>query len=235
MKLKFINTGIIGMMLAATSIVNVAHAGLFTLGDTLNGGIMDGWQSIMVINHNDEYTNTSGADQIVTLNDFNFTVGNYRGRVTPFVVKINQTMANDFTLMAIGDIRYSGTDYFSTGDVSLDFSTTLSQFTLGAGETIASGFLDADADGNSFGSVIPYINGDILSLSGSWNNSGSGSLSQGVGFAPTFGNSIFVNGLARDYSYNITTNINAIPEPSTFVIFALGLLGLASRRLSKKS
>lgn len=233
MKIKCIKTIFSGMVFSVLCLLNVANAGLITLGDSLSGGGVDGWQAIMVINENDAYTNSSGAAELITVNSFNFTVGTNRGQVTPFVVKINNSATNDFTILAIGETRYSGTDYFSTGNFSFDFSTMLSQFTLAAGDIIASGFLDADANGNSAGSVIPYINGDSLFLTGSSNNSGSGDLSQGIGQAPTFGNSTFVNGLNRDYSYNITADVKAVPEPSTLAIFALGIVGFATRRFNK--
>ncbi|MBA6378614.1 MULTISPECIES: PEP-CTERM sorting domain-containing protein [unclassified Colwellia] len=235
MKFKFLNTSLVSLILSAGCLVNISHAGLITLGDSLSGGGVDGWQAIMVINENDAYTNTSGTTELVTLSNFNFTVGNYRGQVTPFVVKINNATTNDFTLMAIGDTRYSGLDYFGLGDVSFGFSAALNQFSLAAGETITSGFLDADANGVSSGSVIPFIGGDSLFLTGGSGNSQSGNLSQGVGNSPTFGASTFNNGLSRDYSYNITAEISSVPEPTTLAIFALGMIGLASRRLKKKS
>ncbi len=233
MKIKCIKTILPVMLFSVSCFFNVANAGLITLGDSLSGGGVDGWQAIMVINENDAYTNSSGASELVTVNSFNFTVGNNRGQVTPFVVKINNSATNDFTLLAIGETRYSGTDYFSTGNFSFDFSTMLSQFTLAAGDIIASGFLDADVNGNSAGSVIPYRSGDSLFLTGSSNNSGSGDLSQGIGQAPTFGNSTFINGLNRDYSYNITADVEAVPEPSTLAIFAFAMIGLLSRRFNK--
>ncbi|MDO6719274.1 PEP-CTERM sorting domain-containing protein [Psychrosphaera sp. 1_MG-2023] len=235
MKFRFLKTSLIGLILSANCFVGVSHAGIITLGDTLSGGVVDSWQSIMIINEYDAYTNTSGADELVTLNNFNFTVGNNRGQVTPFVVKINNAASNDFTIMAIGDTRYSGVDYFSTGNLSLDFSTTLSQFSLAAGETITSGFLDADVNGVSAGSVIPYIGGDPVFLTGGGSNNHSGNLSQGVGNAPTFGSSTYYNGLARNYSYNITAEINAVPEPTSLAIFAMGLIGLVSLRSKKQA
>ena len=39
------------------------------------------------------------------------------------------------------------------------------------------------------------------------------------------------------YTFNIDTTpaVNAVPEPSTLAIFALGMIGLASRRFKKQS
>ena len=232
--LKFIKTSITGLIIATSCLVNVVHAGLITMGDPLSGGVVDGFQSIMVINENDSYTNTSGNAELVTLSEFNFTVGINRGQVTPFVVRINNAVANDFTIMAIGNTRYSGTDYFNTGNFSFDFSASSSEFYLAAGETITSGFLDADVNGNSAGSVIPFAGGDLLFLTGSPSNSGSANLVNGVGASPTFGTSTFANGLARNYSYNIAASTATVLEPSTLAIFSLGIIGIVSRRFQKK-
>ena len=231
--MKFIKTALTGLFLTINSFA--ANAGLITLGDSLSGGVVDGWQAIMVINENDAYTNASGGAELVTVESFNFTVGINRGQVTPFIVKINNATTNDFTIMAIGETRYSSIDYDSIGDFSFDFSSALSQFTLAAGDIIAPGFLDADINGNSAGSVIPFTPGNSLFLTGGGGNNGSGNLSQGLGNAPTFGAYTFVNGLGRNYSYNVSVDVQNIPEPSTLAIFALGMIGLASRRFKKKS
>lgn len=213
---------------------NMAQATPVVLGDPLAGGGVDGWQAIMVINENDAYTNTSGSGEQVTVDSFNFTVGAARGQVTPFVVRINNGVTNDFTIVAIGDTRYFGSDYNGTGDFFFDFSTVLSSFIIEAGDIITSGFLDATASGQSNGSVIPYRSGDSLFLTGGSSNSGSGNLSAGIGFAPTFGTSTFVNGLSRDYSYNIGITVAAVPEPAPLALLGLGLLGMGIARKRRR-
>ena len=110
----------------------------------------------MVINEGGAHTNTSGGIESVVVTQFRFAVGNNRGRVTPFVVRLNAD--NDFTVLAIGTTRASGADYNVTGVHEFDFVVggTVA-LELAAGETIAAGFMDSDPDGqNGGGSVIPF-------------------------------------------------------------------------------
>jgi len=225
------------VLLALTGVISVSsvNATPITLGDSVFGGGVDSWRSIMVIGENDGYINTTGNTQEFDVTAFNFRVGANRGSVTPFVVRVNDATANDFTLLAIGDTRSSGVDYNSLGDFSFDFSSILSSITLNPGDYIAPGFLDADADGKSAGSVIPFFGGDSVFLTGSPADSGSGNLSNGIDGSPTFGASTFTNGLNRNYSFNISLEETvSVPEPSSIALLFLGLVGLTIRRRNQK-
>ena len=73
---------------------------------------------------------------------------------------------------------------------------------MNAGETIAVGFLDANADGSGGGSgaVIPFDSGgDAIWYTGSTSGSGSGSVT--VGSAPTAGSLTY--NMSRSYHFNI--------------------------------
>lgn len=221
---------------------SIANASVI-LGNSIFGGGVDGWASIMVIDENAGYTNTTSGAQLFDVTSFDFRVGANRGRVTPFIVLINDAAANDFKLLAIGDTRSSGVDYTSTGDYSFSFSAALQTISLNVGDWIAPGFLDADASGFSSGSVIPFAGGDSAFLTGHSSNAGSGDLSNGVGGSPAFGNSTFASGLGRTYSFNIglteataVSKATAVSEPSVLALFATGIIGIGfiSRRRIKR-
>ena len=151
------------------------------------GGGVDGFNANMVIAHTQSFTNNTGSPMVVEPTAFNFTVGNNRGQVTPFIVQVDDSAADnadDFTIVAIGETRTSGTDYTATGDVRFDFGGA--SFLLQPGQTIAPAFLDATVDGNSAGSVIPYVDSNNgIYYTGGGADSNSGDLTGGIGGSPT--------------------------------------------------
>lgn len=109
-----------------------------------------------MVNETDTYTNNSGIPQRLTVQNFWLWVGTNRGRVTPFIVRVNGD--NDFTVLAIGDTRVSGTDYTDVGEYGFTFSDAPSVLTLAPGESVAIGHTDANPDGTGGGgSVIVCI------------------------------------------------------------------------------
>jgi hypothetical protein len=187
--------------------------------DPNGGGGLDGWSSIMVIDEFATYTNTSGADELVTPVGFDFQVGSRRGRVTPFLVKVNGN--DNFTVLAIGRTRVSGSDYSSTGVFEYDFGNSPAAITLGPGETLAAGMTNANANGSgNGGSVIPFNNGgNQIWLTGGSASSQTGSLV--VGEAPGTGASTL--NLNRVYAYSIDVTVTpARNDPPTNILYSGG-------------
>lgn len=195
--------------------------------DPNGGGSVDGWASTMVIDESSTYTNTSGADEVVTPVGFDFQVGNNRGRVTPFLVKVHSN--NNFTVVAIGRTRVSGTDYSSTGVFEFDFDEVPDPITLANGETLAAGMTNANPDGSgNGGSVIPFAG----SSHDAWFTGGSGSTQTGsisLNAPPTPGPSSL--NLGRTYAFSIDVDIGpAFNAPPTDLVLSGGnpLPGLPS-------
>ncbi|MFN0125542.1 MAG: lamin tail domain-containing protein, partial [Verrucomicrobiales bacterium] len=182
----------------------------FTLGnDPAAGGTVDGWSAILIVDENDSYTNETATAQSLTLTQFNFNAGAARGRVTPFLVKVN---ANDnFTVLAIGRTRVSAVDFPAPGVFSHPFADTAPVVVLNPGDTIAPGFTDANPDGTgNAGSVIPFGDGgDELWLTGGSASSNAGRIS--VDTAPSPGGTTFTT-LTRQYAFNIELTVGT-PEP----------------------
>ncbi len=165
---------------------------------TSDAARVDGWRSNMLVNESDTYTNTSGAQQQVSIDSFSFYARRVADPVTPFVVRVNGD--NNFTVVAIGTTRGN----YSVGANSVPFSSAGAvQISLGPGEVLASGFLDANADGSGggSGSVIPWDNGgDELWYTGGKEGTDSGSVT--VGSAPQPGSKLLTT-LQRNYRYRI--------------------------------
>jgi|GEM_PF-6901117 len=178
----------------------------FTLGNPNDPGNADGWNSNIIINKGDTYTNTSGQNEQILIEQFSFHSDGPGGSpLTPFLVRINGD--NDFTVLAIGTTRTSTT--YSAGANDLAFQDNYDPIlNLAPGETIATGFLDSYADGSgSTGSVISFSTGtssDQIWYSGGPNNTDSASIS--VGNSPSPGAQTITT-LSRDYSFSISLRI----------------------------
>jgi uncharacterized repeat protein (TIGR03806 family) len=162
----------------------------------------DTWQSNMVINKTETFTNTTGAPLDITFDRFLFHASNVSGTpLTPFVVRVNAG-SNNFTVRAVGDTVVK----HSPGANDMPFAATPVTITLAAGETIATGFLDAYPDGSGAAGVgdISY---DTVAPADSIHYSGAsgvnGSFSVTVGSAPDFASTVNTT-FGRNYYFSIS-------------------------------
>lgn len=162
----------------------------------------DTWQSNMVINKTETFTNTTGAPLDIVFDRFLFHASNVSGTpLTPFVVRVNAG-TNNFTVRAIGDTVVM----HSLGANDVPFAATPVTLTLAAGETIAMGFLDAYPDGSG-GAGVGDISYNTVSPADSIHYSGAsgvnGSYSVTVGSAPDFGSTVNTS-FGRNYYFSIS-------------------------------
>lgn len=171
-----------------------------------SAGIPDLWTSNMVINKTDIYTNPSDTLLYFRPDEFSFFADQQADPLTPFIVRVNGE--NDFTVLAIGDTRSS--DEYLSGENRFAFrdgrDTTL---ILAAGETVATGFLDAlpDGMGGGAGAVIPYNTTepvDDVWYTGSPDWYKSGSVTEGLPPAYDIPPRTYY---MRNYHYNISFTI----------------------------
>ncbi len=179
------------------------------------GAVVDGYRAVMVVNETDTWTNTGGTPATITLTGFNVNIGAARGRVTPFVVKVNGD--NDFTVLAVGRTRVAGADYTTAGAKSFAFADAAPAITLQPGEKLAPGYSDAAPDGSgNDGSVVPYVDGgDAIWLAGGLLSGDAAQVS--AGGAPQAGPTTQVlTNLFRQYSFNVSFSSSVVTTgPST--------------------
>ncbi len=179
----------------------IAEDEITSLGNTIEQRRqLDSYNSNLVINLSDTYTNSGTEEQQVAIQDFSFYASRVADPITPFVVRIDGE--NNFTVLAVGKTREN---YNNGGNRLLFDNGYTTTVILQPGETLAAGFLDAYADGSGggIGSVIPHERGkkrDRLWYSGGPNGGDSGAIV--VGQSPTPGSETYTE-LRRDYSYNI--------------------------------
>lgn len=242
MKSTILTTLTLAVGLAAANAANIY------LGDTRNAGTppagvtnpndaaasLDGWNSNMVIMNGQGYTvgagDISGGNSIVAT-EFNFMVGDPRGRVTPFIAEV--ISSTQFNVLSIGDTRVSGVDYTVAGIQNLAFSDSgpVTLTGLSAGMVIAAGFINSDPDGTntaSPGSVIPF-NGSVAAGAQWYNgNSAVDTYPAGVLTGGSFDAAPAAGVNNRAYEFNI--GLNVVPEPSSGLLALIGLGGLLLRR-----
>ncbi|MEM9773428.1 MAG: galactose oxidase-like domain-containing protein [Chloroflexota bacterium] len=176
-------------------------------------GSADNWRSNIVVNEADTFKNETNESMTISIDTFEFYAATANGPVTPFIVRVNSD--NDFTVAAVGNTRIpnrTGAQIFPFRDGGKAFVT------VQPGETLATGFLDAYADGNSNGpdrSVIPYIDGgDSIWYAGKDSGIIASVL---VGSAPKVEAGVQVfTGFSREYSYFVTMT-EAQFDPTEFV------------------
>ncbi len=165
------------------------------------GGVTDGWRSNMVVNEADIYTNQSGLTQTIDLSSFNFNAGKTGAPVTPFVALVNGD--NDFTVLEVGTTRTN----YQLGQNSFAFADGRTpSVTLEAGQKLAIGFIDANADGSgSQHSAIRFTyGGDEIWYSGGWHAHHAGGVE--IGSSPRAGYRTLTH-LKRDYQFGIEFDV----------------------------
>lgn len=197
-------------------IVPASSALTLTLGNdaATDGANADGWLSNLVINESDAYTNNSNNVEQISINQFAFYARQVADPVTPLIVLVNGD--NDFTVIAIGTTRIA----YSVGENIVPFSDGGSVVSLNVGQTLATGFIDANADGSGggAGSVIAFDDGgDQIWYTGGPAGTDSGSVT--IGQVPVEGLFNTVTTLNRNYHYQMAVSgvSNAAPSLPTLV------------------
>lgn len=224
---------------------NSLIASVVTLSDSdfATGNSIDSWNSNMVIQESYNYTNTSGGNELVCVQSWAFDAGADRGRVTPFLVTLNDTNStpgdlyddNNFTVEWTGNTLVSdnaagGTGLGDWGASDVNTTVTFVEsgcFTISDGETIAIGFLNSNPDGTGTGIPGSVITWDSSVPAGEmWYNGRSDAIPasyvNGVLTDLTLSGAPAANVQNRSYNFGLTLEIASVPEPSHALVLLLG-------------
>jgi len=129
-------------------------------------------------------------------------------------------------------VAFGNSNYWSDISLFLSNGTTTIEL-MAALENDEQGLFDVTFDDSalsnlpSIGDVIgEYKSAEVLSAFNNQNISGTWTLSILDEFEPDEGDTLI--------SFNIIATTTSVPEPTTFAIFALGIMGLAARRFKKQ-
>ena len=103
---------------------------------------VDGAQSNFFIDLNQTFTNNTSEPLTVSVDRFRFETLRVTDPLTPFLVRLNDP--GNFTVLAVGAPRSS----YQVGVNDVPFSGATSLVSIGPGETVAAGFVDALPDGS---------------------------------------------------------------------------------------
>ncbi|MBA6291670.1 PEP-CTERM sorting domain-containing protein [Colwellia sp. MB3u-70] len=221
MSLKFLNKTIAGLVIAASCLVSVANAGIIYSNDFESGSI-----AVEFSNYNSVVSAPNGQSFIGTLNNGATPTLNLNS------LALHSSITIDFDIYGIRSL--DGTD---SGDNFEFFINDLSQF--------------VDFYGHSGGVIVGPTTGRLISHDSS--DFGYGHFYGGVS---TYHYSITLAHVDPSISFGFMANTDSgmddeafgldnvvvsfvpsatadVPEPSTLAIFALGMMGLASRRFKK--
>lgn len=231
MKFKFLKVAISGLLLSTVSLANVVHAGLITDGFTFS--IASGLDQLSG-NHfhsstGGDYGNASGKAEIGNFNSeevrglSEYDLNGQLAALSAFVTFDAFSYGlfdgtNDFPFNGTIDvISYQGNNQENISDYQAAASTIIGSFStvgINAGDIFSFDILTA-------------FN---MAIANNWSSLGIRLQTEDTG-VNTGGAWVF-----DDFRLTTTDDtVTSVPEPSTLAIFALGMIGLASRRFKKQS
>ena len=255
MKFKFLNTVFAGLLISTSCLVSVANAGLintlvFGADDSLAAVKADILGSDARFNHaSSSYAYAGQASNLAYLQSFDSILfwTNYGAAAQNYgLLKQYVDTGGLVVLGTFNSQSNSGTGINMPGynpitgssgaysSVSLGVFDNTSQLFAGV-NMLSSTDYNSDGLGVDTGATLvgSWNNGDPLVAINANKNVIGVSLFPNVaqyGHASGDYRTLFANALAYSPS-----QVTAVPEPSTLAIFALGLIGLASRRFKKQS
>jgi hypothetical protein len=245
MSLKVLKTTITGIILSVSCMVNVANAGLIgVFGSNNNSNI------VSFLNANGHTaTNFGGSIDAGQLNGLDAVIGlraDGNGDLLNFVLGgglyITEWRAAEWALDVANMLDADG-----VGIQRIGGNTPITQSALALSMGLGNGLPNPYSDGgrteydwtiNNVGNDVDILAtrpGDIPVIIGGQVGAGYAFINS-LDWADSFPASNSTSGTWLLNALNADVrNVSQVPEPSTLAIFALGVMGLASRRFKKKS
>ena len=216
MNIKFLKATLVGFVLSVSCVMNIANAGLISSDDydlTEIGGL---WTY--------GYTNWNAMSQY----------GNF-GNVSSERDKIESLLSDGYSDYYGRDLNFNGTYAWNASDSSTNYFLTFQfdqVFQFESVDIITSRLF------NQFS--VEFFNNGIWNTA-DYSNLSTGGKANGVTesliFAPVISDMMRIR-VGRNTSLHevaVYGSATTVPEPSTLAIFALGMIGLASRRFKNQS
>jgi hypothetical protein len=224
MKFKFLNTRIVGAAAVLFFSLNISAAPIYTDFTTINGNDWaraDAFTFLSWSDINDKCSGVQCADGSV-LNDYDMTGWSWASKselnaLFDYVTKdyattydTSQTIYESNSLWAPALIEIFGATYNPGGNPEM-IRGTYNTSTIPSYLDSNSAYVEAYEVGNYQGSNFDWYRTDAGELNKHWTYADRGGM------------------------FLRSSGITDVPEPSTLAIFALGLMGLASRRFKKQA
>jgi hypothetical protein len=205
MKLKFIKAIALSLTLSVGGFVSTVNAGVITESASITD-----WD-----------TNAGNLDDVTLSLDFLYAA-NMIGDLK-FTFKAFGDFADNNQTIKLGLINGDGVVVSGPGYIWLD------------GTLYDGGFINVSNDGTDIGlDSLADINIATYMINNTTDRGRYSSMNDGGGLDVNFNFSNRVLSTAGNM-VSVTVEYEVVPEPSTIAIFALGMIGLASRRFKKKS
>ena len=244
MNFKLFKAISVGIVFAATAMVNIANAGLITaIGD------------VDAVNINSRAANVTLLDNLLGNNTNVLIIGSWanNSRVTGLTSHWSSLAGVSVSTSAVSNIAsadLSGFDFlfymqsaFALNTATVATQQTINNFISNSGDFLfVSQNLGNAARSDSYNTFLSGIGSSMNTSTSNCSGSSifsSDALTSGVNNfiingcnGVTGGTALVTNNGVVSVAYE---NVSQVPEPSTLAIFALSMIGLASRKFKKQS
>lgn len=237
MSFKKLSTALIGIVMTVSFNANAGLIGVWN-GSQFAGGISSAGHTYVNVNASSTLAELSVLDQVwlirtngdADLNNYVLNGGTLITEWSGSSWAINSMSMLNATDVLIGNIATNTPITFTQPGLDLGFATNLSNtYSNGGATQFFRSFINIGAGVD----VIATASGYNVGISGSY---GLGSVvALGWDWQDDFNNNATTQLLVNDIiGLSFDTPQVSVPEPSTLAIFALGIMGLVSRRFKKQ-